>query len=75
MCRIQRLNPVLITRMGYTRGIVVQYQYQGAGISIVLVVVQNHIYSIPEQYQSFMGNTAIRNKEITHKNVLPITYD
>ena len=67
MCRIQRLNPVLITRMGYTRGIVVQYQYQGAGFGIVLVVVQNHLYPIPDQYQSFTGNAAIKNKEITQE--------
>ena len=66
---------IYTTRMGYTRGIVVQYQCQGADIGIVLVVVQNHLYPIPEQYQSFMGNTAIRNKEITHTNLLPITYD
>ena len=32
--------------MGYTRGIVVQYQYQGAGIGKVLVVVTNHRYQI-----------------------------
>ena len=30
--------------MGYTRGIVVEYQYQGAGIAIVLVVVNKHLY-------------------------------
>ena len=45
--------------MGYTRGIVVQYHYQGAGIGIVLVVVQNHLYPIPDQYQSFTSNTEI----------------
>jgi hypothetical protein len=38
--------------MGYTRGIVVQYQYQGAGIGIVLVLVKNHLYPIPDQYQT-----------------------
>ena len=56
-----------LARMGYTRGIVVQYQYQGAGIGIVLVVVKNHLYPIPDQYQSFTGRAAIRNKEITQK--------
>ena len=53
--------------MGYTRGIVVQYQYQGAGIGIVLVLVKNHLYPIPDQYQSFTGNAPIRNKEITQE--------
>jgi hypothetical protein len=33
--------------------------------------------SIPNttQYQRFTGNTAIQNKEITHKNVLPTACD
>ena len=53
--------------MGYTRGIVVQYKYQGAGIGIVLLVVKNDLYPIPDQYQSFIGNAAIRNKEMTQK--------
>ena len=48
--------------MGYTRGIVVEYQYQGAGIAIVLVVVNKHLYPIPDQYQSFKGNAEIINK-------------
>ena len=56
-----------LSRMGYTRGIVVQYQYQGAGIGIVLVLLKNHLYPIPDQYQSFTGKAAIRNKEITQK--------
>ena len=30
-----------LSRMGYTLGIVVQYQYQDAGIGIVLAVVKN----------------------------------
>jgi hypothetical protein len=55
--------------MGYTRGIVVQYQYQGAGIGIVLLLVKNHLYPIPDQYQSFAGNVAIRNKETTQKYI------
>ena len=46
-------------RMGYTQGIVVQYQCQGTGIGIVLVVVKNHIYPIPDQYQRFKGNAKI----------------
>ena len=45
--------------MGYTRGIVVQYQYKGAGIGIVLVVVKNQLYLIPDQYQSFTGIATI----------------
>ena len=52
-------------RMGYTRGIVVQYQYQGIGI--VLELVKNHLYPIPDQYLSVTGNAAIRVKEITQK--------
>jgi hypothetical protein len=28
--------------MGYTLGIVVEYQYQGAGIGIVLLIVKYH---------------------------------
>ena len=51
--------------MGYTRGIVVQYQYQGAGIGIVLLVVKNHLYPIPDQYQISTFKDAIRNQEIT----------
>ena len=65
-------------RMGYTRGIVVQYQYQGAGIGIVLVIIKNHLYPIPDQYQSFTcrHNAEIRGGgEITQTNILPITYD
>ena len=57
--------------MGYTRGIVVQYQYQGAGIGIVLLVVKNHLYPIPDQYQNSACKEAIRNQEITET----ITYD
>ena len=34
-----------------TRGIVVEYQYQGAGIGIVLFVVKNLLYPIPNQYK------------------------
>ena len=51
--RITEQYEVQFARMGYTRGIVVQYQYQGAGMGIVLVVVKNHLYPIPDQYQSF----------------------
>ena len=38
-----------LARMSYTRGIVVEYQYQGAGIGIVLFVVKNLLYPIPNQ--------------------------
>ena len=48
-----------LSRMGYTRGIVVQNQYQGGGIGIVILVVKNHIYPIPDQYQRFKGNAKI----------------
>ena len=48
-------------------GIVVQYQYQGAGIGIVLDVVKNQLYPIPDQNQSFTGNAAIGNKEKAEK--------
>ena len=30
--------------MSYTRGIVVEYQYQGAGIGIVVLVLKNLLY-------------------------------
>jgi hypothetical protein len=53
-------------RMGYMRGIMVKYQYRGSGIGIVLETVKNHLYPIPDQYQSFTGNAAIRNNEQTH---------
>ena len=56
-----------MTRMGYTRVIVGQYQYQGTGIGIALMVVKNHLYPIPDQYQCFSSNAAIRNKEITEQ--------
>jgi NADH:ubiquinone oxidoreductase subunit 4 (subunit M) len=39
-----------IERMSYMRGIVVEYQYQGDGIGIVLLVVKNLIYPIPIFY-------------------------
>ena len=52
-------------RMGYTRGIVVQYQYQGAGIGIVLLVVKNHLYPIPDQYQHSACKDTIGNQELT----------
>ena len=51
--------------MSYTRGIVVQYQYQGAGIGIVLLVVKNHLYPIPNQYQNYTCTAAIRSKKKT----------
>ena len=51
--------------MGYTQGIVVQYQYQGAGIGIVLLVVKKHLYPMPTQYQIYTYKDAIRNQEIT----------
>jgi hypothetical protein len=53
--------------MGYMRDIVVQYHYQRAGIGIVLVVVKNHLYPIPYQYQMCTGKTAIRAKEIYYQ--------
>ena len=53
------------SRMGYTQGFVVQYQYQGAGIGIVLLVVKNHLFPIPDQYPNSTCNDAIRNQEIT----------
>ena len=56
---------LLCSRMSYTRGIVVEYQYQGAGIGIVLLVVKNLLYPIPNQYQYSTCKAAIRNKEIT----------
>ena len=43
--------------MGYTRGIVVENQYQGAGIGIVLLVVKN-VYT---QYQT---NTKIIHAQV-----------
>ena len=49
------------SRMSYTRGIVVEYQYQGAGIGIVLLVVKI-FYT---QYQYSTCKAVIRNKEIT----------
>ena len=49
--------------MGYTRGIVVEYQYHGAGIGIVLLVVKNHLYPIPDQYQNSTCTAAVRGKE------------
>ena len=49
--------------MGYTRGIVVEYQYHGAGIGIVLLVVKNHLYPIPDQYQNAACTAAISSKE------------
>jgi hypothetical protein len=52
-------------RMSYTRGSVVEYQYQGAGIGIVLLVVKNLLYPIPNQYQYVTWKAAIRSKEIT----------
>ena len=47
------------------RGTEVQYQYQGADIGIVLLVVKNHLYPIPPQYQNSALKGALRNKEIT----------
>jgi hypothetical protein len=54
---------------GLYGGIVLEYQYQEDGIGIVLVVVKNHLYPIPEQYKSFTGNAAIRNKKVAHKYI------
>jgi hypothetical protein len=51
--------------MSYMRGIVVEYQYKGAGIGIVLLVVKNLPYPIPKQYQYSICKAALRNKEIT----------
>jgi hypothetical protein len=50
-------------------GIVVEYQYQGAGIGIVLLVVKILLYPISNQYQNSTCKAAIRNKEITEKNM------
>ena len=44
----------------YTRGIVVQYQHQGAGIGIKLWIVKNLLYPIPNQYQHSAYKAAIR---------------
>ena len=51
------------TKDGLYAGIVVEYQYQGVGIGIVLLVVKNHLYPIPNQYQNFTCSAAIRSKE------------
>ena len=47
------------------RGILVQYQYQNAGIGIVLLVVKNHLSPIADQYQISTYKDAIRNQELT----------
>jgi hypothetical protein len=52
-----------VPRMSYTRGIVVEYQYQGAGIGIVLLIVKTHLYPIPNQYQNYTWTAAIRSME------------
>jgi hypothetical protein len=51
--------------MGYTQGIVVQDQYQGTGIGIVVLVVKNHLCPIPNQYKNSTCKAAIGNKDIT----------
>jgi hypothetical protein len=51
--------------MSYTRGIVVQHQCQGAGIGIVLLLLKNHLYPIPDQYQNSACKQAKRNQERT----------
>jgi hypothetical protein len=51
--------------VSYTQSIVVQYQYQGAGIGIVLLVVKNHLYPIPDQYQNYACKEANRNQDRT----------
>ena len=51
-----------LSRLSYTRRIVVEYQYQCAGIGIVLLVVKNLLYPIPNQYQYYTCKAAIRNK-------------
>ena len=62
---VNQVKRGITARMSYTRGIVVQYQYQVAGIGIVLLVVKNLLYLIPNQYQYSTCKAAIRNKEIT----------
>ena len=44
---------------------------EGASIGIVLEVVQNHLYPIPDQYQRFTGNAGKQR----NNNLSPITYD
>jgi hypothetical protein len=55
--------------MSYTWGIVVEYQYQGAGIGIVLLVVKDLLYPIPNQYQYSTCKAPILNKEITENKL------
>ena len=43
-------------------GIVVEYQYQGDGIGIVLLVVKKHLYPIPNQYKNSTCRAAISSK-------------
>jgi hypothetical protein len=43
----------------------VEYQYQGGGIVIVLLVVKNRLYPIPNQYQYYTCKAALRHKEMT----------
>ena len=59
--------------MGYMRGIVVEYQYQGAGIGIVLLLVKNHLYPIPNQYQNYTCTAAFRRKENNKKYIISRT--
>jgi hypothetical protein len=49
--------------MGYKRGIMVQYEYQGAGICIISSLVKNHLYPIPDQYQLFIGKEQSETKK------------
>jgi hypothetical protein len=56
------LNSHLLISLRYTWGIVVEYLTQGAGIGIVLLVVKNLLYLIPNQYSTCKA--AIKNKEI-----------
>jgi hypothetical protein len=37
------------------------------GAGIVLVAFKHHLYPIPDQWQSFKGNAAIRNNEIAQQ--------
>ena len=59
--------------MGYTQGIVVEYQNQGAGIGIVLLVVKNLLYPIPDQYQIFTGNKQWENQNFNYLLHFPYT--
>ena len=57
----------------FLNSVVVEYQHQGPGIGIVMLLVKNHLYPMPNQNQHYRCTAAFRRKENNKKYIISRT--